>query len=843
MILLDSMITTTNDSGESSQVKMFLALYDNSGAAGTDKGLLTIDRLIASEETSKGLMYEGYNLQFAKLKEFPNPMFLLAGNLPANVTEINIDPVFSVVQQQLNGSKTLSDGIKSQLIALLVKRGLTEQIANLVILCCYAKTDFTTIDHNLNVQYDVNHIAPEFLNMTKEWMNECIRRNTMAAIPHNETEFQATCTDELFIYLPMYEAMMDYLAPNDDSEDADEHASLKDLHTFMPRKSEVSAPYGSKAASYEDPATVSKMIELGGSSYELILKEIIGSSDHNTDEIFDNEKRYYDALNKWMGIIAEEEEGSDNGDMCATAMEYMHTLVETLYIWYWQHNTRVPCSIESSNATDTAESKYTFRTDDHSGNAPEDLIVFLDRAAADLGREVYAKAVIQLARWGSRKPTCIIFNGYKTCFDLNTGFTMDSRPSLASYTKEKINGCDYKFVGFINDTTRIADSNIGFKEWPMPVGVTLEQQYADKDNEQTIELQSYFSMIDVIKEIVLGNITVDGITYINDTWTVGQNVNDITIDEVLSNSKKEDQLQFPIFRGTGLIQIYSDLHIATPSNSDSQFSIMSAKLMSSKLCNFIDDNSFDTYAGFDNLTRNGRPGRKQAVDYMIVRDLLKVYHEAAINYSPDLDATGIFKLWHQAILNAGYVDEAYFYKGVTKPSVPLPGCHTENFSRLWWHSATPNVNVTQTITVSTNESTQPTPTSSSPQQMNLAGHSIDREVSFSQQLLMQPAADCGYVKFVDHNNHVVCYCAKNPRIKTKKNGMRVPDPVFIILDSATVQTLDTDKITQAYPVKELLVHMMKAFYTFVKEVPAKSNLRFINSEAVKEMHAYFKSID
>ena len=29
MILLDSMITTTNDSGESSQVKMFLALYDN----------------------------------------------------------------------------------------------------------------------------------------------------------------------------------------------------------------------------------------------------------------------------------------------------------------------------------------------------------------------------------------------------------------------------------------------------------------------------------------------------------------------------------------------------------------------------------------------------------------------------------------------------------------------------------------------------------------------------------------------------------------------------------------------------------------------------------------------
>ena len=262
MILLDSMITTTNDSGESSQVKMFLALYDNSGAAGTDKGLLTIDRLIASEETSKGLMYEGYNLQFAKLKEFPNPMFLLAGNLPANVTEINIDPVFSVVQQQLNGSKTLSDGIKSQLIALLVKRGLTEQIANLVILCCYAKTDFTTIDHNLNVQYDVNHIAPEFLNMTKEWMNECIRRNTMAAIPHNETEFQATCTDELFIYLPMYEAMMDYLAPNDDSEDTDEHASLKDLHTFMPRKSEVSDPYGSKAASYEDPATVSKMIEL-----------------------------------------------------------------------------------------------------------------------------------------------------------------------------------------------------------------------------------------------------------------------------------------------------------------------------------------------------------------------------------------------------------------------------------------------------------------------------------------------------------------------------------------------------------------------------------------------------
>ena len=828
MFLFYSPVDIINDSGEQEKVNIFLALYDETGNSKLPVNPLTIENLLRSSQMCKELTYSGYDLKLLKTDQFPNPLYVLGSAIPSGVQAQNIKSVDSVVQQNLNGGTRLSEELHKALVNLLVKNGLSPIIAELMIVCTYAKNDLLNVNQNVYTQRNVEQFYLSCAKQTQRWFDERDRKNTMAAIPDNETKFQQSCTDELFIYLPAYEAMFNYLNA---AEDDTTQAQVRDLHTFMPQHADVSDPYGVNASKYEDPDTVQKMIDDGGQTYELLLKEIIGSADNNTEEIHSNEKRYYDALNTWMGVIATEEDGTDEGDICAIAQEYMHTLIETLYIWYWQHNKRVPLAIETGVGDNADESRYTFKSDDHQGNAPEDLIKFLDRVAADTQqRDIYAKAVIQLARWGNRKPTAIVFDGYGKCFDLNTGFVINSRPSLASYNKVKINDCDYKFIGFIKDTTRIADSRIGFSEWPMPIGVILQQEYADKSGNGTVPLNTYFSMIDAIREIVLGKISVDGISYSNGEWQVSEERNDTTIGEVLEASKDPEQLQFPIFRGTGLIQIYSDLHIASPSNTDTQFSIMCSKLQSSKLLDFISSSEFDTYGTFDALTRNGKPGRKQATDYMIVRDLLKVYHAAALNYTDNLDSTGLFKLWHTAILESGYVDEAYFYQGATKPSEPLPGCRVDNFKNLWWRKDT---NVSEH-------------TASQPQRINVGEAtaqasvvSKSTDVNYRSTIIMQPSKATNYVKFVNESGDVVCICAQEPRRRKKHDGTIVSDPIYIVFDKATVATMDQTAITREFPITRMYAYMCKAFFTLAKESPESSSLRFLNNDAIKELYAYF----
>lgn len=842
MVLLYYMMDAKNDANADESLRLLLALFDEESNEFT-----SVSDVLADSTKFDGLVYKGFDVKYVKLSDYPNPFITLGNETPADVSTTKINSVYSSVIKQLNGAKRLSPEIEAKFCSLLVGQGVSDRMAKLVILCCYALNEMLSKDLNIIPTFGSDKIAPAFAQQTQSWLNEMNRRNTMANIKDNETKFQPSCTSELFIKLPSYEAMVAYLSSD---EDESEQQEIKDMNTFMPARAEVSDPYGINTFKYEDPESVETMLREydrePSKVSEIALKEIMGNPDCNTDEIFDNEKRFYDSLNEWLGIISTEYDGQDNGELCAISLEYMRALASTLYIWYWQHNPRVPCNIDVQSGQDVDESKYSFRTDTHLGSAPEDLIAFLDRVAADLGREAYVKAIIQLARWGSRKQTEIVFDGYDKCFDLGTGAVLDALPSLSSYDKVMSNGCEYKLTQLIESTTDIADQRIGFRRWPMPIGVTLQQTYQDKSSGNVLKLDTYFSMIDLVREIVLGHITVDGISYNGETWEVADVTDTITSDAVNNSIKMPDKLQFPIFRGTGLIQIYSDLHIANPSNTDTHFSIMGSKLMSSRLLSFIDDNTFDTYSKFDELTALGKPNRKQATDYMIVRDLLKVFHAAATMYTDGMSNSELISTWHKAILESGYVDEAYFYKGVTKPSEPLPGCKVENFNKCFWHKGDENVSSTGAPVIDYNV---PESASVEPQKMpigttvqeNSTPHvSVKPEADFVSAVLMQPAANCRYCGFVDKSGNVPCVAAINPRTKLGRNGEKRPDPIFVILDERTRSTLDESQITNSQPLERLLTHMCKAFFTMAKNQPVDSNLRFCSSDAIKELHAYFR---
>lgn len=827
MTLLYSTLEAADDYQQNAVLKLLLALYDDK-----TNNFVSVTDLLTDLSKFNDCVYQGLNVQFAKLNDYPNPFVVLSGDVPDGLSTINIDSVYAMTQKQLNGAAKLQPEVEDRVVNVMAQRTGDTRTAKLAILCCYALNDLLHKDQHIVTTWNWTRIAQDFTKQTQSWLNELNRKNTMAAISDNETKFQCACVDEFFIKLPAYDAMFSYLS---DEEDESEHQELRDLHMFMPARSEVSDPYGVNTARFENPDSVAKMVEIGGQVYDTMLKQILGSSDNNTDKIFDNEKRYYDSLNEWLGIIANDSEGEDNGELCAISLEYLHTLAETLYIWYWQHNRRVPCSVEIGTGDKVDESRYTFASEDHKGVAPEDLVAFLDRVSADLGRQAYVNAIVQLARWGTRKPTAIVFDGYDKCFDLNDGVVKNSLTSLSSFDKVSINGCNAEFVAFVDDTTNIADRLIGFSRWPMPVGIKVRQTFENKTSGEQLDVFSYYSMIDAVKEIVTGHLTVDGIQFEDDKWKVTELAEHEPIDYAIEASKRPDNLQFPIFRGTGFFQIYADLHIASCSNTESHFSIMCAKLQSSKLLQFIDSSEFSTYAGFDSVTKNGKPGRKQATDFMIVRDLLKVYHLAAVNYVDGMSNSDLFSLWHNSVLESGYVDEAFFYTGVTKPSVPLPGCKTDNFKDCFWR---PDSNNGKTDTVNS------TSRNDTPQRIQMGGsegsmHTEDSkpELKLAASLVMQPAKDCIYCKFVGDDKEFVS--AVNVNVVTLSDGRKRQIPIFVLLDSETADSLNINNFSAEYPLEKLITHMCKVFFSIFNGDVHTSNLRFVNVNAIRELHAYF----
>lgn len=828
--------TLKNDAGVDTPVRVFISLYDE-----VTGNLTSVNDLLFDQSKLSNLVYSGFKFNYLKTNDLVNPLFVVGEELPASVNALRIDSIYALINSALNGAAQLPAEMAERVTSVITKQTGSEKTAKLIVICCYAFNRLLRQDLNVIGNFSAINIAPGFERQTQDWLNEINRKNTMASIPDNETKFQPTCTSELFIKLPAYDAMFNYLSKE---EDDTEQQVLRDLHGFMPTRAEVSDPYGSNAAQYEDPDRVESMMNDSSQVYQNILKEIIGSDGNNTAEIHENEKRYYDSLCEWMGIIATDSDGQDTGDLCAISLEYLHTLVETLYIWYWQHNKRVPCNVIVSHTSSDSdglvydESKYEFKTEDHNGVATEDLIQFLDRVSADLGREVYAKAIVQLARWGNRKPTKIVFDGYDKCFNLNIGIPESAMPTLSSYTPIKTNGCDYGFSGFVIDTSTISDPHIGFKQWPMPVGIAVTQTFQSKDDGEQIVVESYYSMIDAIKEIVQGNITIDGVSYSSGAgWTfTATKCNEVTINQVIGASKRPDNLQFPIFRGTGLIQIYSDLRINSPEIPDSHFSIMDTQLKTSKILSLIDESTFDDYAGLDALTKDGKLFRKQVTNRMILRDLLKVYHFVATNWNADSDAATVFTAWHNAILETGYVDEAYFYKGVTKQSVPLPGCKVENFSKCFWHTGDA---YRETVAATTSNVAQSA--TDTPKRMTFTDDGGNKAMAdFNSAIIMQPAPNCGYCKFVTESGETICVCAVNHRTKKDAAGNEKPDPVFIILDSNTVTASNIPSGIRTYSESRLGAYVMKAFFTMARNMPVTSNLRFINIAAIKEMYNYYK---
>lgn len=226
----------------------------------------------------------------------------------------------------------------------------------------------------------------------------------------NETLRQETCTDKLFIELPSYYELI--------SED--ESAVFNKL----PVKDQI-------CTLYTDARMYTLQYESACRDNKQKLLEVIGDSKNNTLEIFDNEKEFYDAVINWVNTNMQ---NADTKVIDADTQHYLYLLIYQMYILNWGHNKRVPLrmlpetsSRNEDNLDSDGASRFIMRGECTPGdNACMSLREFITDNVAAYGHEILVKILIQLCRWGDRKPSCLVVGTDKDdlsdkVFDLNEG--------------------------------------------------------------------------------------------------------------------------------------------------------------------------------------------------------------------------------------------------------------------------------------------------------------------------------------------------------------------------------------------------------------------------------------
>ena len=97
MNLIYSSMTVHNDAGTEAEVKVLLALYDETAGK-----LTTAVDLLNDNGTLKQFTYTGYSFGFAKFAEIPNPLIIITGAIPNDVPSLTIHSFYNRVVSRLS---------------------------------------------------------------------------------------------------------------------------------------------------------------------------------------------------------------------------------------------------------------------------------------------------------------------------------------------------------------------------------------------------------------------------------------------------------------------------------------------------------------------------------------------------------------------------------------------------------------------------------------------------------------------------------------------------------------------------------------------------------------------
>lgn len=496
-----------------------------------------------------------------------------------------------------------------------------------------------------------------------------------------ETLFQKTCTDKLSLRLPTATQLS-----NEDIE----------LGDLIPKRSEVCNPYN-------NPMAYTSLYKQPGSGITAAMYPLIeGNPKNNTLGIQENEKDFYENLVEWIrsnisNSLGPEALNADDKNIVldSNTAQYLNELYAIVYSWHWSHNPNVPSyspesedddEFSDSNDSNGSQFVYTLRPgEEFDVRVPAFLPLqnFIQQAALELGYKVYAEAVIKLCRWGERKPSALYFEGFPYIFDLGKNVTEVYAGHISDYVQsEDENGCNMILKGLISCNSRIIDTKYmvshGYKynSFTVPVGLIFTQIYTNKKNpEKKIKLDSYYSMIDVVKGLFAWKKGKDtafrprGFS-IDENGVIHTPIKPTTVENISSlrqkyHNERATSVANPFYCSPALQDLFIELKVYDSTKEINQFYIIDNGVQTANLPMVFDENSFSTIeelaAKFADCTISSQD---TAIDMSVFRILLPILLDVnkKLAVKDDVTLPEIVNTYKEAMLQNNYVDEAAFYK-------------------------------------------------------------------------------------------------------------------------------------------------------------------------------------
>lgn len=346
------------------------------------------------------------------------------------------------------------------------------------------------------------------------------KSNISLSIKDNNTKFREDENSELFITIPNPDAL-----------------TFSDPSDFIPKMFDVFKPYRHKEL---NTMAYKNYIGAEGTTLEMVD----GSPDNITEELYPEEKRYYDALCSLHQILLDMQYPGKLDDCEKMKMsskhfrEYIEELVLKVLTYHWNQHGMLPIGIaaDSDDDDDESESAGSASGEMMSNRMFDPNVTFTpygDEVIKAVINEQFLKDIyypinilIQCLRFGKKKPTRLKViadnsngNVKYRYFDLTTFQYVNSSGSLGSYeVQETPSGCTYNAVAFVEMNTRIADqkfvreNDIKVPLIKLPVGLLCQKRFKGTDEVQNVLI----SFVDILgnrgkdKSLTIEGLIVNG---------------------------------------------------------------------------------------------------------------------------------------------------------------------------------------------------------------------------------------------------------------------------------------------------------------------------------------------
>lgn len=497
--------------------------------------LLGTADFISTPENFNAANAMGYQIKLMWLPSMKNPILTVPSEVDNPGDYTRVDDVYNLLLKYYKaGAGTIAKEVMDQLkqyVAAHYPNDYKEKMTASYVQILWENQE--SVGTTINVSA-TDVMSGDFFIVTNNKIQQ--HNSSMASSfkslkpSENVTLFQTACTDPLFLEIPSRNALLSFEGTT--------------LNQFIPKASEVCMPYSDANAysyQYKEKGVPKHLIPM-----------IEGNPENNKLDIQENEKKYYDALVEWIEYNIKQEFNLQDSDLTDgnaviddISQEYLAELADHIYAWHWSHNKAMPVSFSpededeknENSRNDSVSSRYEFIYDENTANgcienAVVSLNAFLEDVSAKLGYKIYAEAIIKLARWGSRKPTALVFEGYPVIFDLATNSCKHNLGSISDYQVKLKDGRQYELVSTIVLDNDVADAGLGVKKITIPVGFTAVSTYVKDD--AALKVPTYFSLFEAIPALKDRSLEVDGIQWDGEQFEI-KNVNSIGITTLVSD--------------------------------------------------------------------------------------------------------------------------------------------------------------------------------------------------------------------------------------------------------------------------------------------------------------------